>query len=75
MTTEIILTEKPVKITDGNETAFISCRNGDFRFADSDIEPDTAASHSTDRLSVDPPYIIWIWAGSATTVSVSKRKA
>jgi len=75
MTVEVVLTEKPIKITDGTETAFISCRNGDFRFADSDNEPDTGASHSTNILSVSAPYVIWIWAGSARAVCISKRKA
>jgi len=74
MTTEIFLSTTPVKITDGTETAFISCRAGDFRFSDSDTMPvNIEESHSVSALSVNPPFVIWVWAGSADRVSVSKR--
>jgi len=77
MTTETIdLTSDPVQITTGTESAYVSADEGVFRFSDSDTKPtQLKESHVAKELSINPPFVIWVWAGSGygTKVRISKR--
>lgn len=71
------LTGTPVQVTDGSETAYISCKKGIFFWADSPVQPtDLSVFHEDSKMSVNPPFQIWVWNGATgMSVVVSKRTA
>jgi len=77
MSTErITLTQTPVQITTGEETAYISSHGGTYCLIDSDTQPtDLSIGHAETKSTITPPFVIWAYSTSrtGTDVSISKR--
>ena len=72
----IKLSAEPVQLTNGSETAYVSC-GGIFYFADSASKPaDLSVCHVASQLTINPPYQIWAWSGApGVTITISKQSA
>jgi len=78
MTTEkITLTDVPVQLTSGSETAYVSCPGSHFCFADSAAAPtELTTAHVDSKVSINPPFQIWAWSLTGDVqIIVSKQSA
>ena len=75
MTIKIRLTDTPIQITNGAQSAFIQLQSSHganyFNWAVSDTLPaNTAICHASKELSINPPFKVWAWANSNDQIDI-----